>query len=109
MYKREAAHVRELIAEYDPDYEAGGLDELFFDLTDYVVQRAGATSMLCWLGCFVDLHLQRNGHEYVGVAVSAGCRACQLANRQMNNKRCRATDAKARGSGMRTKSSLLAI
>ena len=48
-YTRAAAATRAIFAQYDPDFEAGSLDEAYLDVTDYcrAHETTGRLPFLC--------------------------------------------------------------
>lgn len=49
-YVRVAAATRAIFVDYDPDFEAGSLDEAYLDVTDYC-QMHSTTGVDCWQEC----------------------------------------------------------
>ena len=80
-YRHVCEEVREILAEYDPEFCPMGLDESYLDLTDYVATRlqddvhdTGGTSD----GCFTEDHQHRSPEESTETKVDfAQVTSCQ--------------------------------
>ena len=81
-YRHVCGEVREILAEYDPEFCPMGLDESYLDLTDYVAARlrddvhdgAGGTSD----GCFAESHQHHSPEESTEAKVDfAQVTSCQ--------------------------------
>eukprot|EP00124_Ichthyophonus_hoferi_P003807 Ihof_evm4s357 gene=Ihof_evmTU4s357 len=67
-YKEVSRRVGEILAKYDPDYEATSLDEAYLDITDYIIHSAQSAEE-------VVTEIRRKVEEKTQLTMSAGIAA----------------------------------
>jgi len=68
-YKETAGWFKNIIVEYDPHFESGGLDEALLDITDYITKHGIQTSNDIEKLCY-DMRMRIN--EVTGITCSCG-------------------------------------
>ncbi len=68
-YQETAGWFKNIVAEYDPDFESGGLDEALLDITDYLNENGLHTSSDIEKLCY-DMRMRIN--EATGITCSCG-------------------------------------